>query len=286
MSRIRNLYKFAKTVVKDYSSDNGSLIAAAVSYYVCLSLVPLGLLCLSIGAFFLGSEDQARSMLMGLARQYAPGVLVGGGSDITRLADQLVRERAAATGLTSLLFLWSGMSLMSSLSQAVNLAWDVESPRKFLTQRLIALVLLVSTLALLGLSFVSTAFIGVVKGLNISIFGVSPKDLPWVWSMLSYLAPLGITILAFALLYKLAPNVSVPLRAALLGGVFAGVLWELAKVGFSFYVSHVVSGASIYGSLGGLVLIVAWIHYSSIVTMLGAEVGSEYNKLVVKRETG
>jgi membrane protein len=270
-------YDLVRLAIKDYSLDNGSLIAASVSYYVCLSIVPLGVLCVAIATFFLGSVEQARAALLRLVSEYYP-VAGHSGAAVRAIVDEIVRGRAAATGLSSVLLLWSGMKLMNSVSGAVNVAWNVTVRRSFLAQKLVDFGLLVATLALLGLSLGMTASIELARELNIRFLGLAAADVPLFWSVLSYLVPLAVTTLAFALVYKMAPNAPVPFRVALVGAVFAGLMWEAAKLGFSLYVAHAVARASIYGSLAGLILIPVWINYSSAVSILGAEVASGWQK--------
>jgi len=78
----------------------------------------------------------------------------------------------------------------------------------------------------------------------------------------------------FVLCYLILPDRRIGWRPALIGGVAAGMLWELAKQGFAFYVANFVDYNSIYGSLGGLVILVMWVYLSAVMLLLGAEVAS------------
>lgn len=276
---IQATYDFVKRVAANYSRDNGSLVAAAVSFYAFLSLIPLILLGASIGAFLLGSVEQAQSAVMRIVAQYYPVALRQDDGILISIIAQVVEGRAAATGISSVMLLVSGLTLMSALCRGINVAWGVKERRGFLRQKLADLFLLVSTAILLGLSLGITAFIELVRGLDIELFGLSIPDFPLIWRTLIYLVPLGITTAAFTLVYKVAPKVHVPTHVALLGGVFCGVMWELTKVAFGYYVAHVASVNSVYGSLGSVIILLIWINLSAVVTVLGAEVGSEWDRL-------
>lgn len=271
-------FDLAKRVVRDYSADNGSLMAAAISFYSFLSLIPLVLLCASIGAMFLGSVEQAHGAVTRLASEYYPAASGEAADAVKGIVDEIVGGRAVVTWISAIFLLWSGMTLTNSISGAINAAWNTSVRRKFLAQKLTDLFLLLATIALLGASLAMTAFIELVSSLNIHLLGFSPKDFPLLWRVLIYLVPLVVTSAAFTLVYKTAPTVRVPMRVALAGGVFSGVMWELAKQAFRFYVPHLVSSYSVYGSLGSILLLLIWINYSSTITILGAEVASERQK--------
>lgn len=279
--RLTLAYKVASRAIKSYATDNGSLAAAAVSFYACLSILPLGILVAMVATFLLGSPEQARDALLHVVGEYYPAGVQGAG--VQRIIDQIVDGRAAVTGVSSLLLLWSGISLMHVIARAVNVAWDIETQRGVLAQRAIDFALLLIGIASLGLSLGMTATIEVIRSMRVHLFGLSAQDFSPVWNVLSYFVPLAVTILAFTVFYKIAPNDRVPIRIALIGGVCAGIMWELSKVAFGYYVSHFAATSSIYGPLGGLVLIPVWINYSSSVAILGAEIASESKKIAEEK---
>ena len=123
------------------------------------------------------------------------------------------------------------------------------------------------------------AAIEVLRNLRLGVLGVTVDRLPFLWQFLGYVVPLLMTFSAFALIYKVLPNVRVPLRVALVGALFAGVLWEVAKIGFAFYVGHFARTATVYGSLAGVILLQVWINVGAAITILGAEVASEWQKV-------
>ncbi len=265
----RSLYDFAKQVAKDFSEDNGSLVAAAISFYVFLSLIPVLLLAVATVGYLLGSPERARQIVFSYMSQYSPS----GGPSAQSVVESVVRGRASATGFSIIALLWSGTWVMANLETAINVAWNVREKRGFFLKRLIALSMLMMAGVLFGASFGITTAFAAIKGLDIQLFGAAPADWSWVWKFLEYLIPFLVTIAAFTLVYKILPNTLVRLRAALVGGVFAGILWEVAKIGLSYYVTN-FTGYSIYGSLGGIIVLLVWIYYSSVVTILGAEVAS------------
>lgn len=261
---IKSTYDYVRKILNEYSSDNGSLIAGAVSFFIFLSLVPLALLAIALFAFLLGSTADAQKKLVDMMGVSSVGPGVG------RIISQAIQARGAATGFGILAFLWSGISLIATLENALNHVWDIEEQRSFFKTRLMALGVLLMLLVLLGVSFGMTAAITAIRSHDL----IPGLHLSWVFDILSYILPLVVTIATFTALYKILPNTQVPWGSALVGGVFAGVMWEIAKYAFSYYVANFANYNQVYGSLGGVILLLLWIYYSSIIVILGAEMAS------------
>jgi len=85
------------------------------------------------------------------------------------------------------------------------------------------------------------------------------------------LLPIAFTCIAFSIVYLLLPNTRVKWSAAALGGTVAGIVWELAKHGFNFYVANFVSYTKIYGTLGVLPIFLVWVYLSWLIFLFGAE---------------
>lgn len=257
-------YKHIREIISEYNADNGSLVAAAVSFYVFLSLIPLALLAIAVFAFFLGSTAQAEQKLMTVLGVGSVGPGIG------KLVEQVIQDRGAATGFGLLTFLWSGISLIVTLETAMNHVWNVGERRSYLKKRLISVAVLLMLIVLLGVSFGMTAAITAIRSRDL----IPEFHIGWFLDLLTYLLPLAITVFTFTLFYKILPNTIVPWTSAFAGGAFAGVMWEMAKYAFSYYVANFADYNQVYGSLGGVILLLFWIYYSSVIVIYGAELAS------------
>ena len=99
-----------------------------------------------------------------------------------------------------------------------------------------------------------------------------------LWNYLRYIIPLAYMILIFALLYKFSPNIGknlrIPIREVLPGAVFTTIAWVSLSLLLSYYVSNFGKYAITYGSLGGVIVLLIWMYYSSIVIVLGGEINA------------
>ncbi|MGN6554855.1 MAG: YhjD/YihY/BrkB family envelope integrity protein, partial [Verrucomicrobiota bacterium] len=88
----------------------------------------------------------------------------------------------------------------------------------------------------------------------------------------SFVLPLVILWLAFAVFYKAVPNTKVHFSAALVGGMVSGTLWHLNNVFGFLYVSRLVTNSKIYGSLALVPVFMAGLYLSWFILLLGAQV--------------
>lgn len=262
--RAKSWFGLLKDTWKEFSADNGTLVAGAISFFAFLSIFPLLLAGVGILGMVLGSPDRAQRIILSATSEYAVG------SQARDLISQVVRGDNAATGIGLVLLLWSGTQVMTMLEQAVNVAWDVREKRGFLKQRAVGLLLALIVGALILISVGATA---AVKYITSGRSHGAP-ELSWIATFLSYLVPFLVISAMFTVVYKILPYTRVQWRSAVIGGIFAGVLWQIALHVFTFYVVHFASYNKVYGSLGAAILLLVWINYSAVIGILGAELAS------------
>ena len=267
------LYAVVRQVYQGYTRNNGALTAAAISYFALVSLVPLMLLATSIFGFVEPSMPGGPAAGARDTIHFIRGLVPWNSRDIadTLLALQSARRATGILGIITLL--WIGSQFFHVLEDALNRTWSAPRARPYWKGRLVALGLL----ALCG------GLVLVNLGLEIPARWIQSRSLPWtheqlrdlplVWGSVAYGIPLLLAVLMFMLIYRIAPNCGVTWREAFLGGLFSGVLWELAKLGFGHYVAAfgMKGYGRIYGSLTGLALLVFWIYYTSNILVIGAE---------------
>jgi membrane protein len=267
------------TVVREFLHDHGPIMAAAMSFFATLSLFPLLLLAVSALGYVVGSA-KAFEQVMAFFQQYAPGSV----TDLVRgtLANIAVtRGKSLLLGIVVLL--WTASSVFVNMEIALCMTWDVQ-PRRFLKSRSLAVGMLLVMGAGLMVSLAFTAITLRIEGIHWRLFGHQTPDVPAFWHLMGYLVPVLLGVVMFTAIYRILPNTRVHFRAAVLGGIFGGVLWHIALLGFRWYVKHYAHYDVVYGSLGGVVILVLWIYYSMIVLLLGAELAWQMDQLLLKRE--
>jgi membrane protein len=79
-----------------------------------------------------------------------------------------------------------------------------------------------------------------------------------------------LTCVAFAVVYLIIPNTKVSVRAAALGGLVAGLAWEVAKWGYTFAVARIFKYQVIYGSVAAVPIFIFWLYLSWTILLFGA----------------
>ncbi|RYG94116.1 MAG: YihY/virulence factor BrkB family protein, partial [Alphaproteobacteria bacterium] len=179
-------------------------------------------------------------------------------------------------GFATLLLGASGV--FGQLKDALNTIWNVQTAaprgiRGFVVGKLLSfgMVLTIGFLLLVSL-LMSTA----IAALNVQL--ESLLHLPaFIWITLSFLLSLGMVVILFALIFKILPDTRVPWKAAWIGAVLSGALFEIGKTGLGWYLAR-ESTASPYGAAGSVVLLLMWIYYTSCILFFGAEFTQVYSE--------
>jgi membrane protein len=276
----RGAWPAVKELARRFGKDQCPVYAAALSFFSILSIVPLLVVALAALAFLFPSPGQAMAQLQNLIAQILPGDYAGSAAhrimsdaNIERSVEQLIRTRGIAGLIGLLSLLWAAMQIFVNAAPAMNAAFEVEETRGWIRLRLVAFGLLLGAGALFLLSLLPSSSPDFVRNLHISWLDL-PQHVPWPIEALFWLAALAINTTMFALIYRFLPNAPTRWRQAFAGGVVAGLLWELAKQGFSTYLAHFNSYNKVYGALGGLIVLLLWIYYTSMILLLGAEATS------------
>jgi membrane protein len=255
------------SAVAVFRAQHGPLMAAAVSFWALLSIVPMILLGVSVFGYLVGSSDDAFQRVM----SYADAVLSGNIDAFRDVLRDIVRSRGSVGGSGLVILTWIGIQWIVTLETALNAQWGLP-PRGFLASRLLALVLFILVAALFLASTAATTLLTAATAWRIPWLEFRLGRIPFLWQFLGHLLPLLLSLLMFVLLYRLLPNKHVSGRAVWIGALVAASAWEAAKIGYAWYLAHFAHFGAVYGSLGALVGLVLWIYYSSVIALFGNEV--------------
>lgn len=260
-----------KRTIKEFSDDDLTHWAAALTYYAVLSIFPALLAMVSILGLIGSSAiqpllDNVASVAPGAAQEILTGALEGlqqgGGSPLLFIV--------ALAGA-----IWAASGYISAFMDASNAMYDVDEGRSIwqkLPVRLGVTVLMMVLLAAGALAVVLTGPIAEQAG---SLFGVGDGAVA-AWDIAKW--PVLVLIVSFMLsvLYYTTPNVHQPgFKAVLPGGLLAVVLWIVVSAAFAFYVANFGSYDKTYGTLGGVIVFLVWLWLTNLAILLGAEFNAE-----------
>jgi membrane protein len=256
---------------KEQNEDNISLVAGAVAYFTFLAIFPALIAAISIWGLVTRDPETAVEQAESFTGQLP--------EEASSIVDDQLRSVAGnADGALTLgvvfsilLALWAAASGTGALIKALNIAYDEEDGRGFVRGRALALALTVGGiffgLIAIGLVAVLPAVLTVVD----VGFGTEVLIQIGRWVLLTV-----VIMVALAVLYRVAPDRNDPrIKWVSPGALLATVLWLLASVGFSLYVSNFGSYGETYGSVAGAAVLLLWLYLTAFIVLLGAEVNAE-----------
>ena len=268
-------------VIQDLGDDDATHMAASVSYYAILSLFPLALGLTAIVGIVADSPEQ-QEQVVDFIVDYLPG-------SETFVRDSIggVVKFRTVTGIISILSLfWAGSAVFGSITRVVNRAWDVPRDPPFYKNkpRQLAMAVGISLLFWLSVS-VSSA---IHWAASIEIGGYSLESLVGgdVTSVLLRIPAFLMTVVIFAVIYKVLPNAETRWRYIWLGIIIAAALFEACKHLFLWYIGNFAQYDQVYGNIASVVVLMVWAYVSAFILILGAEIASEYTRIRLGVERG
>jgi membrane protein len=248
-------------VVRGFISDGCMLRASALTFTTLLSLVPLLALVFSVLKGF-GVQNELEPLLL---EQLA----VGGGAAVTKIVEYINNTNVARLGSYGLIFLIvTVLTLLSNIEKSFNSVWGVVETRPMLRRftDYFSVVTIGPLLVVIAISMTST-----LKSQQLVITLIKYEYLGEVLLFMFEILPFMVMWLVFAGLYLFMPNVKVSPRAALIGGVFGGTLWQLSQWGYLNFQVGVARYNAIYGTMAALPILMVWIYLSWMIVLLGLE---------------
>lgn len=269
-----------------FQEDEAGQLGAALSYYAMFSIFPLLLLLTAVIGFVLRNPDtQAaqQQILDVVATTFSPQLSRALEDVLSGVAN--AAGAATAVGIVTLLMGASGV--FQQLDLSFNRIWKVpKAPegasmwynvRTTIIQKLFSFGMVLSVGFLLLVSLALTGLTQILLNGAGQFLGFGANTL--VMQTLSGLAGLLVTLLLntliFALLFKYLPDTKIAWGDVWLGALVTAVLWEIAKRLLALYIGR-SAYASAYGVVGTVLVLMAWIFFTSQVLYLGAEFTKAY----------
>ncbi|AUX48046.1 hypothetical protein SOCE26_095720 [Sorangium cellulosum] len=253
---------FLNDIKQEWVKDKVDTVAAALTFFGVLSIFPLLLFAVALAGLVIDPAESAR-LIRELYQVAPPAVANILGERLQALTEG---QSPALLTVGALGAVWAASGGVIALMDALNSAYGVEDSRSFLKRRGIALLVTLGGAVLLTVaSALAVATPAIAEHL-----GPLGTLVLWLRIPVSALIVMGV----LATLYYVLPDVEQKFRFITPGSVVAVVLWAIASLGFSFYVSRFGSYEVSYGALGGVIILLLWMWISSMAVLLGAEINA------------
>jgi membrane protein len=255
-----------------FDQDDAALMARSIAYYALFSLFPLLLILVAFASTRLAVEE-AQEVVLQLAQQY-----LRVSSDLLQQTLERALEASSTVGVLALVgLLWSASGVFSAVYRAINRAWGNPKSQLFWAEKLFGLaVVLVAGLLLLAMTVYST-IVRLLQGWQPLPGGFLALGSDWLSDWLSTLVPLLVSVVTLIVLYRTVPRNRVSWRDVWLGGVVAGLIWEVARRLFAWYLATFSRYSILYGSVGAIIGFLLWSYVGAQIVVLGAEFTAQYH---------
>lgn len=274
---VQNAYQLIVRILKGafstFSNAKGAEASASLAYYTLFSLFPLLLSFVAIGSFLVDKSVVEKELI-----ELLPRFIPISQDFILSNIQQVFNNRGTVSILALLGLLWSSTSVFSTLIRNVNSAWPAAAPHSFIRMRLVSLAIIGALAILLILSSFSITFSNLLSNLGLDVQALGLSKL-LSSTLMTTVVPNVLRVVIFYGLYYLVPQIKVKKRAALIGALFTAVLWQALTIGFNAYLgSGMANYEIVYGSLGKIIALLAWIYLIGYLILFGAHLTSSIDR--------
>ncbi|WP_419744453.1 YihY/virulence factor BrkB family protein [Staphylococcus sp. LKG3-1] len=282
VSRINKPAKYTKDsnffsyLVYRIGKDDASGLSAQLSYYFMLSLFPMLLFLLSIVPVVGVKQSTIRDLIKDhVPSDYAPQV-----SSI--IGDIMDNASGGLLSIGLIAALWSASNGMTALMNAFNVAYDVEDSRNFVVAKLYSVLFTLAMIIVMPVALVLPTFGQQIGDLLFGPLGLGDQ-VKWLFDTIRFVLPVIVVLIAFMVLYTLAPNVKIKLLSVIPGAIFATIVFLGGSYLFGFYISNFANYSKTYGSIAGIIILMLWLYITGFIIIIGAEINAIFHQRKVVR---
>ncbi|WP_292906142.1 YihY family inner membrane protein [Niveispirillum sp.] len=257
---LRDGHTIMAHAARRFTRDKGFVSASALTYTTLLALVPLLTVIFAIFTAFPAYKKLRQQAETLLFQSLVPQV----GDQIQAYAGTFVAKAGALTGFGVIGLTITAILLFFSIEGALNSIWRAAEPRPLLTRLLSFWAVLTMAPLLLGASL----------SLGLGVLARMKADGDPGLALALSAIPFLFETAAFTFMYVAIPNREVAWKDALAGGAVAGLATEVAKTGFSLYLTLFPTYEAIYGALSVVPTFLLWLYLFWSVILFGAELAA------------
>ncbi len=264
---------FWKDIGQKIGQDDCPGMAAEMTYHLMLASAPALIFIFALLGMF-GNDRQIYAQVQSVAGQVMPGDAL---RLFQNLFEQVIRGSSGGLAIVSLLgALWAGSNGATVVLKGLHRAYGSKPRGGFIRQKLLSFLIL---LVLGGAIFLAS---------NLLIFGnilleqlqnwqlLQESYVPWLqWGRWAIALVAVLSLMTW--LYTLVSGPANPQnrwKSAVPGAVAFLILWIAISLLFSLYVQNFGRYNQVYGTLGGVVVLMLWLYLSSLALLIGAEINA------------
>jgi len=275
MKYVRWVFSLLKNTTIAFSNDNAFKLSASLSYYTIFALGPLLIIIISLSAIVYGKEVVEGKLYDQLSHLLGSEAAL----QIQNILSNAQQTHATTLGaVIGFIVLFIGATgVFTEIQGSINFIWSVRAkPKKswlkYLLNRLISFSLVIGLGFVLLVSLIINALLTLLNETLTKKFPHFPVGL---FGLANSLFILTVITCLFAVIYKVLPDAIIAWKDAWIGSIFTAALFLLGKFFIGYYLGKSNLGVT-YGTAASVIIILAWVYYSSLILYFGAEFTKVY----------
>ena len=250
--------------------------AAEISFYLLLSIFPFLIFTISLVVY---APIIKLSKYILLLKKIIPDSVF---NIITSLVSSAIENRSFSFLILSFILAMYTMSrAVQSLIRGMNKSYNIRETRPYFEVLFISLVFVVMLIVLI---FTSMIFLIFGESLGAFLFKLIGLDqyFMYIWNLWRYIIGIITVIIILMNLYRFTPNKKLNFKQVVPGAIVSTLCWLLATFFYSYYANNFAKYDIIYGSLGGIIVLMTWVYISSWTILIGCEINARLYKRKIR----
>ena len=250
--------------------------AAEISFYLLLSLFPFLIFTISLVVY---TQLIKLSKYIFVLDKMLPSSIF---KIVSALTQSAIDNRSFNFLILSFILAMYTMSrAVLCLIRGMNKSYNIRETRPYFEVLFISLVFVIMLLVLI---FISMIFLVFGENLGSFLFNLIGLDqyFMYIWNLCRYIIGIVTVIIILMNLYRFTPNKKLTFKEVMPGAVVSTFCWIIASFCYSFYSSNFARYDIIYGSLGGIIVLMTWVYLSSWTILIGCEINARLYKRKIR----
>lgn len=265
--------EFCKKLLKRYVDHGVSATSAQVAYNWVLAFFPFLIFLIALATY----TPITINIILDYVSQFVPKTVM---TFINNTLDQFIEYRSTTLlSIGVIVSLWSASTAVKSMIRGVRIAYNDKQIRPFWRSRLVAIMYTV-LFAILILGLMILLVFGNKLGYTmVNYLHLENTYFISVWRQVRFYVPLFLLLIALYLIYRFIPKQEKKYRRVWPGTFTITLVWYTFSMLFSIYIDNYAKYNQMYGSIGGIFVLLIWLYVSCSLIIIGAEINGLLGEL-------
>ncbi len=274
------LRDYAKRVWDNAGEDNVLFLAGGIAFNILLAAVPFVLLLVFFLTYLLNKTSaETNDVVINYLDKLLPAHEETAVSPYHKLLTDILGTHPRLGIWSAVGFIWFSTRLFGSLRTVLASVFDIENERSIIAGKIFDIQMTVLATVLITANTLISGYVLIATGRSVSLLeelGIRSDVMGEATAFGSQVVAAVITATMFFALYKFLPIRRVRTRTAWVAALFTTMMFEIAKLIFTSYVSSFNPSSFYTGTVAAIVVVVFWVYYAALIFILGGEVGQVY----------